>query len=477
MAFCKFSTEYIANNKTEIDNIFINEYLPDAPENCVKVYLYGLYLCSSGEIVDNALDKFSRHLGLDEDEVITCFMYWQEQGLVQVLSTYPIEVRFTPLKNIGAGIKLYKTDKYDTFNRQAQELFENKREISKSEYNEYYDFMERYHMEQEALLMIIKYCIDTKKANVGYSYILTVARNWANEGILTAQNVEEKLCEFEENSSDLGVLLNTLRIKRQPYIEEKALFKKWTTELGFTNDVILYVANKIKTKSHPTFDKIDGRLMKYYTLGLFSVMEIENYEQNKQRLFDLAKQVNNAIGVYYENLDMVVDNYISQWINLGFTEDAILEIASYCRKASVRDLEGLNNKIQKFFKLGLVTTDALHCYLNQIVETDNEIQSILDSLGLARKVNYIDRELYKTWMNWNLSKELICYASTLAAGKSMQYLNSILANWHNNNITTVEGAKKQPAPASNIKPANFQGRSYKKEQLDALIQSIDEVEI
>jgi DnaD/phage-associated family protein len=443
MAFCKFSTEYIANNKTEVDNLFINEYLPDAPDNCVKVYLYGLFLCNSGEIIDNALDKFSKHLGLDEDEVITCFMYWQEQGLVQVLSTYPVEIRFTPLKNIGSGTKLYKTDKYDVFNRQAQELFEGKREISKSEYAEYYDFMERYHMEQEALLMIIKYCIDTKKANVGYTYILTVARNWASEGILTAQQVEEKLCEFEENSSELGVLLSALRIKRQPYIEEKALYKKWTDELGFGADIILYVANKIKTKTHPTFDKIDGILMKYYTLGLFSVMEIENYEQNKQKLYNLAKQVNNAIGVYYENLDMVVDNYISKWINLGLDEETILEIASYCRKVSVRSLEGLDNKIQKFSKLGLVTVEALHSYLNEIIETDNEIQEILDKLALPRKVNFIDRELYKTWKAWNMSKELIMYASELAAGKSMQYLNSILANWHNSDVRNVEEAKKE----------------------------------
>ncbi len=476
MAFCKFSTEYIANNKTEVDNLFINEYLPDAPDNCVKVYLYGLFLCNSGEIIDNALDKFSKHLGLDEDEVITCFMYWQEQGLVQVLSTYPVEIRFTPLKNIGSGTKLYKTDKYDVFNRQAQELFEGKREISKSEYAEYYDFMERYHMEQEALLMIIKYCIDTKKANVGYTYILTVARNWANEGILTAQQVEEKLCEFEENSSELGALLSALRIKRQPYIEEKTLYKKWTDELGFGVDVILYVANKIKTKTHPTFDKIDGILMKYYTLGLFSVLEIENYEQNKQKLYNLAKQVNNAIGVYYENLDMVVDNYISKWINLGLDEETILEIASYCRKVSVRSLEGLDNKIQKFSKLGLVTVEALHSYLNEIIETDNEIQEILDKLALPRKVNFIDRELYKTWKAWNMSKELIMYASELAAGKSMQYLNSILANWHNSDVRSVEEAKKKPA-VSAPKPANFQGRSYKSDQLAALIQSIDEVEI
>ena len=37
MAFCKFGSEFIANNKTEIDNIFINDYLPSAPEMYVKV--------------------------------------------------------------------------------------------------------------------------------------------------------------------------------------------------------------------------------------------------------------------------------------------------------------------------------------------------------------------------------------------------------------------------------------------------------
>ena len=127
MAFCKFGSEFIANNKTEIDNIFINDYLPSAPEMCVKVYLYGLYLCSSGETVDNNLSSFAKHLNMEVEDVESAFYYWQEQGLVQVLSTRPIEIRYIPLKNIFNNTKLFKSDKYETFNRTAQELFEGKR--------------------------------------------------------------------------------------------------------------------------------------------------------------------------------------------------------------------------------------------------------------------------------------------------------------------------------------------------------------
>ena len=196
MAFCKFGSEFIANNKTEIDNIFINDYLPTAPENCVKVYLYGLYLCTNGDIIDNELSSFAKHLNMSEDDVETCFYYWQEQGLVQVLSTRPIEIRYIPLKNLFNNTKLFKTDKYETFNRMAQEIFEGRREISKTEYGEYYDFLERYHMEQEALIMIMKYCVDSKKSAVGWNYILTVA----TEKIAETRLIVEKGRKFLESN-------------------------------------------------------------------------------------------------------------------------------------------------------------------------------------------------------------------------------------------------------------------------------------
>ncbi len=481
MAFCKFGSEFIANNKTEIDNIFICDYLPSAPEMCVKVYLYGLYLCSSGENTDNNLTAFAKHLEMSEDDVETAFYYWQEQGLVQVLSTRPIEIRYIPLKNIFNNTKLYKTDKYETFNRTAQELFAGKREITKNEYAEYYDFLERYHMEQEALIMIMKYCIDSKKATIGWNYILTVAKNWANEGILTASQTEERLCSFEEKEAEIGQVLKALSLYRNSFLEERTMYKKWTDEWDFTLNVIIYVAKNLKKTSKASFEKIDALLGKYYDLKLFSIEEIEHYNKNKGEIMTLAKNINKAIGVYYENLETVAENYIIPWLNLGFESETLEEIAKYCFKTTVRTLEGMNSFVQKLFKLGIVTSESLNKYIHGVIESDKEIRNVLEKLGITRNVNYFDRENYKTWKNnWKISDELIEYGCSISRDKSqpMQYLNRVLSSWHDNSITTLEAAQKFSMPTSNVKKdSELKGRSYSRDELNALIQSVDEVEI
>ena len=200
MAFCKFSTEFIASSKTEIDNIFLNDYLPYAQPNFVVVYIYGLYLCSSTSF-DNELTNFAKTLNMSEEDVIGAFEYWEEQGLVKILRTSPLQVTYIPLKNVLTANKLYKPDKYEVFNQQANDIFAGKRAISKHEYQEYYDFLERYHFESEALLMIMKYCVETKKSAVGYNYILTVAKNWASEGITQTKQVEERLKAFDDKNA------------------------------------------------------------------------------------------------------------------------------------------------------------------------------------------------------------------------------------------------------------------------------------
>ena len=49
MSFCTFSKENSKLGKTFIDNQFVVNFLPDAPADAVKVYLYGLYLCQNSE--------------------------------------------------------------------------------------------------------------------------------------------------------------------------------------------------------------------------------------------------------------------------------------------------------------------------------------------------------------------------------------------------------------------------------------------
>ena len=483
MAFCKYSTEFIASSKTEIDNIFINDYLPFAQPQFIVVYIYGLYICGSSSF-DNSIENFAKTLNMSEEDVIGAFEYWEEQGLVQVLRTNPIQITYIPLKNVLTANKLYKPEKYELFNQQANDIFMGKRSISKHEYQEYYDFLERYRMEQEALLMIMKYCVETKKSAVGYNYILTVAKNWASEGITTALQVEERLQAFENKSPELSEIFNLMGIKRAPYVEERALLNKWLNDYGFNLDVILHVAKSFKKKSHFSFEKLDNALTKYYEMRLLSIMEIDSFEKEKKDLYSLAIEINKTIGVYYENLEGVVENYILKWINMGFEKNLLLEIANYCFKNSIRTLEGMDTAVNKFYKLGILSLDAFNQYMGDIIADDNKIKEILLNLGINRSVTSYDRNNYKIWTNdWKIGQELIDYAVSLAKGKDspLKYLSRILADWRDKGIKNIDEAKSTTplsvAENSQKPKSNFSGRSYSRDELNALFQSIDEIDV
>ena len=137
MGFCKFSSESVISNTTSVDNVFINEFLPYANDTCVKVYLYGLYKCNNANSYDNTLASFSTILGIPEDDIYSAFLYWQEQGLVQVLSTEPFEVVYNPIKSVVSNTKKYNKERYSDFNMQLAAVLKG-REITLNEYYQYY---------------------------------------------------------------------------------------------------------------------------------------------------------------------------------------------------------------------------------------------------------------------------------------------------------------------------------------------------
>ena len=73
MTFCKFSPSYQASNKTAVDNVFINEFLPKAPDLAVKAYLLGLSKCNSADETENTMEFFTKTLNICEEDVISLF--------------------------------------------------------------------------------------------------------------------------------------------------------------------------------------------------------------------------------------------------------------------------------------------------------------------------------------------------------------------------------------------------------------------
>ena len=338
MAFCDKEQQLVSDGYTVIDNKFFLNYLPDAPDKCVAVYLLGLALSSSfGD--DNSIDAIAQKLSLTPDDVMTAYQYWDELGLVTVSNDAPPHVTYNAIKvSTTNALRKISPNKYKKFSQQLQDLFVGGRQINPSEYDAYYQFLEDTAFEPEALLAVIKYCVELKGKTINYQYILTVARNEMRKGATTLAVVAEHLNCQQKYDEDLKLVFKQLGINRKFEHSDRETYDKWVRELGFTQDVITNVAKNCKNGG---MAKLDALLCEYYKRGAMSLTEIEAYTAQKTRLYDLAKNINKAIGVYYQSVDAIIDEYLAGWLNKGFDDDTLLEIAKYCFRNGIRTLNGL----------------------------------------------------------------------------------------------------------------------------------------
>lgn len=486
MAFCKYSSSLINSATINLDIKFLNDYVPVAPENCLKVYLFGLLKCQNSAGYDNTIENFENVLGLSKEDVLNAFLYWQDQNLVQVLETDPIEIRYLPTKDNLKNLKKIESKKYASFVAEIQDIISG-RQINPNEFYKYIDFLETYHIQPGDFNMIVKYCVDKKGDNINCNYILTVAKVWADEGVRTAEKIEEKIESLTLLTSDVNQVAKALKFKGNLSIEHQQMYEKWTKSYGFVLNNILLLAKKVSTKTKSfSFEMLDKLLTKYFELKLLSFAEMQEYEANKADLISLAKEINKSLGIYYESVENEVETYVIPWLNKGFNEQSLLQIANFCFKSNIRTLEGMEQSVQKFHKLGLVSVNSIDNHLNEILATDKKIKEYLVKLDIDRRVNSFDRSFYRAWTyTYKFNDEIINYAIDLSINKSngMQYANALLTDWYDKGLKTLEEIKKQSPKQTSKQTTNsferksFVSRNYTSEELNALFDNLDEINI
>ena len=230
---------------------------------------------------------------------------------------------------------------------------------------------------------------------------------------------------------------------------------------------------------------LDKQLTKYYEIKLMSFAEMEEYENNKSSLINLAKDINRALGIYYESVENEVETYIIPWFNKGFSSEVLLQIANFCFKEGIKTLNGMDQTIQKFNKLGLNSISSIENHLSEVLTIDKKIKDILISLNLDRRVNSFDRSFYRTWTyTYKFGDDIIDYAISLSANKNnaMQYANALLTNWHDNNLKDLSTIKKQnikigDTAKKDFEKKSFVSRSYTEEEVNALFDDLDTISL
>ena len=433
--------------------------------DAVKVYLYGLFLCQNPSF-DQSLENMANTLNMTEKEICDYFSYWEEFELVTVLSKAPLNVQYNPARS-SAAIKprKFKAEKYGEFTKSLQALI-NARMISTGEYTEYFSIMETYGIKPDAMLMIVSYCVDMKGAEIGYRYISKVAKDFGVRGLVTVEKVERELAAYLLRSSDVERILKALSLKRQVEIEDSNYYKKWTQEMGFDPDNIVFAASNVKKGG---MAKLDQFLLELYAMKSFSKEDIKEYVNKKQAVYDLAVKINKALSVYVEVIDTVVDTFVKKWLSYGFTDQSLLFIASHCFKIGKNTLQDMDELIETLRTRGCIDLSSVGDYFEREKKTDEYIKKLLLTAGVNRRPNQWDRENVNTWRSWNFSEDMILEAAKIAAGKSspIAYINGILSNWKNNDVYSVEKVGEATAKTADDSQENY-NREYERRRAIAL---------
>ena len=298
----------------------------------------------------------------------------------------------------------------------------------------------------------------------------------------SAAAVEEKLANHPKFNEELSLVFKAMGLRRKIEFEDRRAYEKWTSDFGFSPDIVLKVAKRFKKGE---IRKLDAALSQYFKLNLLSEREIESFESSKQELLELTREINRIIGYYHPSLELVAEEYVTPWTQKGYDGETLKLIARYCFRRRIQTLEGMNYTVDKFFKLGLLDADAINQYIERLLRYDENIRKLLDNMGVLRTVTAADRKNYALWIeDWQMSPETVEYASTLCSGalNPMSYLNKILSDFKQRGATTPEKAKAlslSPKTEMQEKKARPTGteRNYTAEQLAALFDNLDEIKI
>lgn len=262
-------SQNMGEDSTYVSNIFIDEYMQDANDAQLKIYLFLLRMMASNlpTSVPDLADKFNH----TEKDVIRALKYWEKKGLIslvydqdQNLTSIHME-EITSHKSLGrrredsviralpsvrpsasdnsevapgkpnytaAQLKSFKENSGSGIMYVAEQYYG--RPLNPSEMSTIYYIHDELKFSDELLDYLMQYCVDNHKSD--FRYMEKVAISWNQEGIKTPRQAR---AESYKHDGDIISVMKALGMENAPTVTEGSVISSWRGELGFTMDIIM----------------------------------------------------------------------------------------------------------------------------------------------------------------------------------------------------------------------------------------------
>ncbi len=415
-----------------------------APDKFTQAYL--LFLKYSTESSEVDFSQLCTRLKMSMEDVLEAFEYWQKQGVARVVNGKTMCIEFGDFMQPDAYTEedLYTERE---FNQMLQNLF-GSRQLSPHDYLKIYDYTDTFGLTKKVVLKLVEYCLLLKGRRVSIAYIDSVAKTWAEEKIDTEEKANEYI-EWQqmETSGVMDVLKQLSLSGRRPTKDEFALYTKWTREWGFTAEAVLTACAQTTAAREPSFKYLDKILERLKDRGLTTSRTIaESHNKNEQESAVL-KEIMHLLGEPSLKPSFEHESLYQKWTTVyGFDKPMLTLAAKHVGARGKRPFALMDSLLTDWYNNRIISLPQAKAYLSRQKELDECMSAVFEMAGIAKTPTDAHRKIYERWHGeWGIAHDAILLAADIStlSDKPYSYLNSILTNWHNKGVKTLDDAQRE----------------------------------
>ncbi|HIR07032.1 MAG TPA: DnaD domain protein [Candidatus Pullichristensenella stercoripullorum] len=429
MAFLSFDHGAVVYGATPVENMFLLEYLPVAPDDCLRVYLYARLLCCHPELGGSVSDV-ARALRLTDEAVEDAFRFWEREGLVKRLTDRPPTYALLPMRGAASASEMdQQYYQFRDFNASLQRLFGDV--ILHGEVAIPQEWVTVFGYTVEAALKIVEYGLTVLRLSrrtprATLRKLDNVAREWSERGARTLADVERMIAEKSGDMRMAEAVLKRFGLRRRPTEDELALARKWRG-WGFDTEAVLAACGETTKASNPSFAYVDRVLEGRYL----------QTDANFAALRDVLRELGASALPTPETLKRY-----AAFLEAGFEAATVTAAAIALNAQNRHRFEDLERLLTQWAEKGLFRADAAEAYLQRQRGLQAEMIELLRLAGSDRTPGLADIALFEGWKA-RFSPEMLHLAAEQARGKgaAVGAIDKLLAAWEKEGVSTPEQAR------------------------------------
>lgn len=283
---------------TNVSNLFIDNYMKDANDAQIKIYLYLIRMDSAHQepSISDLVEKFN----YTEKDIILALKYWEKNKLLKLKfdeHKYPREIHLRQIPNHNkpamsniTPLPILEAPKDDFAKREYSlnelKAFQEKEEISQlifvaekylkkqlspTDMQTIFFFVDVLKFSGDLIDYLIQYCVERGRKE--FCYIEKVAINWAEEGITTPKQAAMAARKYDKVVYDI---MKALGKQASPTKVEANYIMRWISELGFNAEIIYKACERtVLAVDKHRFEYCNRILSNWKELSVHSIADIQ----------------------------------------------------------------------------------------------------------------------------------------------------------------------------------------------------------